>query len=135
MTAEERRLSAGANAIKSDWQLSVLIDGHGSEGAYGRDLESPNALLAQHLQHFFRSVFTGLRYGALLAVVLRAPGLEESMKLSREFQDEQQAEARELLLRSEGYQAWRKHAPDGTWHVIWMAEAREIRSRGGNLYV
>lgn len=55
------------------------------------------------------------------------------MKLSREFQDEQEAEARELLLRAEGYQAWRKHAPDGTWQVIWLTEEQVIRRREGDL--
>lgn len=54
-------------------------------------------------------------------LILIAEALEENMKLSREFHDEQQAEARELLLRSEGYQVWKKHAPDGTWQVIWLA--------------
>ena len=56
------------------------------------------------------------------------------MKLSREFHDEQQAVARESLLRSEGYQAWKKHAADGTWQVVWLAEVQAtIRTRGGEL--
>jgi len=42
------------------------------------------------------------------------------MKLSREFKSEQQAEAQELALKAAGYQAWRKHAPDGNWQVFWM---------------
>ena len=46
--------------------------------------------------------------------------LEENMKFSREFNDEQQAEAREQTLRAGGYQAWRKHSADGHWQVIWL---------------
>lgn len=42
------------------------------------------------------------------------------MKFSREFNDEQQAEAREQTLRAGGYQAWRKHSADGHWQVIWL---------------
>ena len=43
------------------------------------------------------------------------------MKFSREFKNEQQAEAREMALEAAGYQAWRKHAPDGNWQVFWLA--------------
>jgi len=42
------------------------------------------------------------------------------MKLSREYTSEQQAEARELALKAAGYQAWRKHSPDGHWQVFWV---------------
>jgi hypothetical protein len=42
------------------------------------------------------------------------------MKLSREFKSEQQAEAQEVALKAAGYQAWRKHSPDGNWLVFWM---------------
>jgi hypothetical protein len=42
------------------------------------------------------------------------------MKLSREYNDEKEAEAREVLLKAAGYQAWRKHAPDGRWQVFWL---------------
>ena len=35
-------MSAGANAINYDCRLSVLIDGQGSEGAHGQELEFPN---------------------------------------------------------------------------------------------
>ncbi len=43
-----------------------------------------------------------------------------NMKLSRDFENEQQAEARERALKAAGYQAWRKHTPDGTWQVFWL---------------
>jgi len=42
------------------------------------------------------------------------------MKLSREYTDEKEAEARELVLRAAGYKAWRKHSPDGRWQVFWL---------------
>ena len=45
------------------------------------------------------------------------------MKLSREFNNEQQAEARERMLQAEGYQAWRKRAADGRWQLIWVVPA------------
>jgi len=45
------------------------------------------------------------------------------MKLSREFNSEQQAEAQERVLKAAGYQAWRKHAPDGHWQVFWVEPA------------
>jgi hypothetical protein len=45
---------------------------------------------------------------------------EGNMKLSNAFETEQKAEERELGLKAAGYQAWRKHAPDGTWQVCWL---------------
>jgi hypothetical protein len=42
------------------------------------------------------------------------------MKLSRQFNSEQRAEAHELALKAAGYQAWRKQAPDGNWQVFWV---------------
>ena len=44
------------------------------------------------------------------------------MKLSREFRDEQQAQAQELALQAMGYLAWRNHKRDGTWHVFWFEQ-------------
>ena len=42
------------------------------------------------------------------------------MKFSREFSSEREAEARERFLTAAGYQAWRKHSPDGRWQVFWV---------------
>ncbi len=57
-------------------------------------------------------------------VLLSVPqSLEDDMKLSREFNNEQQAEARERMLQAEGYQAWRKRTPDGRWQLIWVVPA------------
>ena len=42
------------------------------------------------------------------------------MKLSRQFDSEQRAEAQELALKAAGYQAWRKCTPDGHWQVFWF---------------
>jgi hypothetical protein len=42
------------------------------------------------------------------------------MKFSHEFASEEQALARENLLRNQGYSAWRNHKADGTWQVYWM---------------
>lgn len=42
------------------------------------------------------------------------------MKLSREFNDEQQARARERALQSIGYRAWLHHKCDGTWQLFWV---------------
>ena len=51
---------------------------------------------------------------------VRVASLEKRMKFSREFNSEQQAEAQEIALKAAGYQAWRKHAPDGRWQVFWL---------------
>ena len=48
------------------------------------------------------------------------------MKLSREFKNERDAEAREILLKAAGFQAWRKCVPDGTWEVFWMVPAEKL---------
>ena len=48
------------------------------------------------------------------------PEAMANMKLSRDFSNEQQAEARELALKVAGYSAWRKRAPDGRWQVFWI---------------
>lgn len=42
------------------------------------------------------------------------------MKFSRECSSEREAEARERFLTAAGYQAWRKHSPDGRWQVFWV---------------
>ena len=42
------------------------------------------------------------------------------MKFSREFNSEREAEVRERFLKDAGYQAWRKHSPDGHWQVFWL---------------
>jgi hypothetical protein len=42
------------------------------------------------------------------------------MKLSQEFDNRQQAEARERVLKAAGHEAWIKTAPDGSWRVFWM---------------
>jgi len=43
-----------------------------------------------------------------------------TMKLSREFRNEQQAQAQELALQTMGYIAWRNLKRDGTWQVFWF---------------
>jgi hypothetical protein len=53
----------------------------------------------------------------------RAESPEVSMKFSREFTNEREAEAREHFLKAAGYQAWRKHTPDDHWHVFWVVPA------------
>ena len=45
------------------------------------------------------------------------------MKFSREFDNEDQARAREQALKASGYAAWRTHKADGTWQVFWMKRA------------
>ncbi len=46
------------------------------------------------------------------------------MKLSREFDDEQKAQQRELALQAMGYRAWRNRKPDGRWQVFWLEPDR-----------
>jgi hypothetical protein len=43
-----------------------------------------------------------------------------TMKLSREFSDEQEAQAQELALQTRGYRAWRNRKRDGSWQVFWF---------------
>ena len=45
------------------------------------------------------------------------------MKLSREFSDEQQAQAQELALQTKGYRAWRNRKRDGSWQVFWFEQS------------
>jgi hypothetical protein len=52
-------------------------------------------------------------------------GVEDVMKLSQEFDNRQQAEARERLLKAAGHEAWTKIAPDGTWKVFWMLKPQQ----------
>ncbi|HTS66005.1 MAG TPA: hypothetical protein VMH28_28480 [Candidatus Acidoferrales bacterium] len=47
------------------------------------------------------------------------------MKLSRQFDDEQQAKQTEMSLQAAGCRAWRKRAADGFWHVFWVVEGVE----------
>ena len=42
------------------------------------------------------------------------------MKLSREFNEEQQARARELALQAMGYPAWLNRKCDGMWQLFWL---------------
>jgi len=42
------------------------------------------------------------------------------MKLSREFNNEQQARARERDLQAMGYRAWLNRNRDGSWQLFWM---------------
>jgi hypothetical protein len=42
------------------------------------------------------------------------------MKLSRDFNDEQQARARERALQALGYRAWLNRCADGTWRLYWF---------------
>ena len=42
------------------------------------------------------------------------------MKLSREFNNEQQARARERDLQAMGYRAWLNRNGDGTWQLFWI---------------
>ena len=44
------------------------------------------------------------------------------MKLSREFWDEQQAQAHERALQTMGYRAWRNRKRDGAWEVFWFEQ-------------
>lgn len=50
----------------------------------------------------------------------RSRSAEEKMKFARECSSEGEAEARERFLTAAGYQAWRKHSPDGRWQVFWV---------------
>jgi hypothetical protein len=52
------------------------------------------------------------------------------MKLSRDFNNEREAEARELILRAAGYQAWRKHVADGRWEVFWVLPPQQVLTVG-----
>ncbi len=48
---------------------------------------------------------------------------EDSMKLFREFKDEQVAHARERALQALGYRAWVNHKSDGSWLLFWFERA------------
>ena len=44
------------------------------------------------------------------------------MKLSRGFDNENEAHAREQVLQAMGYRAWLNQSTDGTWWLYWFEQ-------------
>ena len=44
------------------------------------------------------------------------------MKLSREFNNKEQAHARERALQTMGYRAWLNCKADGNWQLYWQEQ-------------